>query len=38
MTVDQECENIKKDIKAIFKLSIYGLTGETKKFGEIVAR
>jgi len=32
----EECENIKRDIKGIFQLSVYGLKAEKKKLGDIV--
>jgi len=36
MAAEQECENIKRDIKGIFQLSVYGLKAEKKKLGDIV--
>ena len=36
MAAELECENIKKDIKAIFKLNVYNLNAEIKKLGDIV--
>ena len=36
MAAELECENIKKDIKAIFKLNVYNLNSEICKLGDIV--
>ena len=35
MASEQECENIKRDIKSIFRLSVYGMKSEMKKLGDI---
>lgn len=36
MAAEQECENIRRDMKGIFQLSVYGLKAEKKKLGDIV--